>query len=112
MLLKNHSSNIRYWNYQKRVVFYSRNIANRRAEATILTFDEELLMTFKRIRFGLLEIDLADRFDIFIETVSRITTTQDILHACCFRKIHPPSHSKFSQILRHMIRVQSTKRKK
>ena len=75
MLLKIRSSNIRYWSYQKRVVFYSRNIANRREEARILTFDEELLMTFTRIRLKSLETDLANGFDISAATVSSITTT-------------------------------------
>ena len=87
MLSKSHSSNIRYWSYQKRVVFYSRNIANRRAEARILTFDEELMMTFMRIRLGLLETYLADRFDVSIATVSRIITTLIKYVACQFKSI-------------------------
>ena len=40
-----------------------------------LSFEDEILMTFMRIKLGLLEQDLAQRFGISASTVSRITIT-------------------------------------
>ena len=75
-MLKKKSEDIRYWAGPHRVAVVSNKFASRQHFMPFrsLNFEGELLMTFMRLRLGLMVIDLADRFGISIATVTRITT--------------------------------------
>ena len=85
-VLQKHSHGIRYWTNPKRAAVFGSKVRRRIHKANrVLTFKDKLLMTFMRLRLGLLETDLAVPFVVSPATVSRITTTLTKFIANCFR---------------------------
>ena len=76
--LKKKSFNIRYWTGPSQWLASESSggsLLGRDEAKRSLSFEDEVLMTFMRIKLGLLEQDLAQRFGVSQLTVSRITIT-------------------------------------
>ena len=90
-ILEDDAKVMRQWEGKKSKDCYADNKTGRHHKLPLL---EQFFLTLVRLRLGLLEQDLANRFDISVSSVSRITATWINLMFHSFKAIecYPPWH--------------------
>ena len=96
-ILEDDAKVMRQWESKKSKACYTDNKLGRHHKLPLL---EQFFMTLARLRLGLLEQDLACRFDISISSVSRITATWINLMFRSFKAIE--CYPSWHVVLKHM----------